>query len=157
MDVKYINPFVHAVINTMETMLGVVPERMTTYLKEDEKAHGDISGIIGFGEANIVGSVALTFPTETAIKVYKLMIGDEVTSLNEEVRDTVGELSNIVAGSAKKEFADMDILYHLSIPTVVVGKDHTVIHKGGMGVVVIPFELDNSPFTMEISMKVNNK
>jgi chemotaxis protein CheX len=154
MDVKYINPFINSVYKTMETMLGVSPQRLDPFVKDHNNAQGDISGIIGFASQEVVGSVALTFPTTTALRVYQLMMGEVISSLNEEIQDTVGELANIIAGGAKEELSGLGLSYHLSIPTVVVGKNHTITHKGSTPVVGIPFKLEKDLFLMEISMKV---
>ena len=154
MDVKYINPFINSVDHTMLTMLGIAPHRLAPFLKEHNHGQGDVSGIIGFASQEIVGSVALTFPELTALNVYQLMMGEVVNTINEEVQDTVGELANIIAGGAKEELSGLGISYHISIPTVVVGKNHTITHKGGTPVVAIPFKLDKDSFYMEISMKM---
>jgi chemotaxis protein CheX len=153
MDVKFINPFVNSVINTLATMAGKTPVRLAPSLKQDNCAKGDISGIIGFAGKSVHGSVALSFPQETALKIYSLMVGDASTKINNDVQDTVGELANIVAGSAKTEFDKQGMDFHISIPTVVVGKNHTIIHKGNTPVVLIPFKLESCEFVMEISIK----
>ncbi|MBU0519109.1 chemotaxis protein CheX [bacterium] len=154
MDVKYINPFISSLNNTLETMLSVSPGRNQPFLKSNNKASGDVSGIIGFASQEVVGSVALTFPEKAALKAYELLMGETLPHINEEVQDMVGELANIVAGGAKEEFNAIGIVYHISIPTVVTGKGHSIGHKGGVPVVVIPFELNGLPFYMEVSMKV---
>jgi chemotaxis protein CheX len=156
MDVKYINPFINAVVTTFETMVAVSPERLDPFIKNHAMAQGDISGIIGYASKDIIGSIAMTFPQETAQSIYQLMMGEEVTEINEEVKDTVGELANIIAGTAKTEFSSLNIAYHISIPTVVVGKSHTISHKGGIPVVVIPFKMGELMFYMEVSMKLNS-
>ncbi len=155
MDVKYINPFVNAVIHTLATMLGKMPERLAPALKDTNVAHGDISGIIGFAGQNVYGSVALSFPQETALKIYNLMMGETVGKISKEVQDTVGELVNIVAGGAKTELDEEGLAFRISIPTVVVGKNHTIAHKGNSPVVCIPFKLEACTFVMEICMRVD--
>jgi chemotaxis protein CheX len=154
MDVKYINPFVNAVVNTLETMAGKTPVRQAPSLKNDNCAKGDISGIIGFAGKDVHGSVALSFPQETALKIYSLMVGDVATKISNDVQDTVGELANIVAGGAKTEFDKQGMAFHISIPTVVVGQNHTIIHKGNTPVVLLPFRLESLEFVMEISLKI---
>lgn len=96
MKVEYINPFVNAVHHTMETMLGVNPTRDAAFIKSNQLARGDVSGIIGFADKNITGSVALGFLTGTALKIYRLMIGEIVYKINSDVQDTVGEIANSV-------------------------------------------------------------
>jgi chemotaxis protein CheX len=104
-----------------------------------------------------VGSVALTFPTKTALNIYRLTMGEEANGLNADVRDIVGELANIIAGAAKVEFSELSISYHISIPTIVVGKNHAISHKGSLPVIVIPFQLKKEIFFMEISIKIIKK
>ncbi len=47
-----------------------------------------------------------------------------------------------------------DMKFSISIPTVVVGKGHTLGHKMDIPVMVIPFELGKHRFAMEITMKM---
>lgn len=157
MDVKYINPFIRAVNNTMETMLGKAPVRNAPKIKEHMIAQGDISGIIGFAGEFVQGSVALSFSTEAALKIYRTMMGEIFHKINHEVEDTVGELINIVAGGAKTEFENNGLSFRISIPTVVVGRQHTIAHRGTIPIVLIPFTWDGSSFVMEVSMKVEHR
>lgn len=152
MKVEYINPFVDSLINAFETMLGITPERMAPFLKEGAGLTGDVSGIIGFAAKDITGSIALCFPRDTALRVYFLFTDAAASDLDEDVRDSVGELANIVAGGAKQVFAKTGLTYNISIPTIVLGKNHSIGHKRGASVVVIPFKFDHYIFSMEISM-----
>ena len=157
MDSKYITPFIDSVLNTMKTMLGETPRRKESRLKQSQFAQGDISGIVGFASNDIYGSVALSFPTATAIKSYNLMVGDSADKISDDVRDTVGELTNIVAGGAKKIYAEKGNSFDISIPTIVVGKNHMISHKAGTPVVIVPFSLGADPFVMEVSVKVDKE
>lgn len=154
MKVEYINPFINSVNNTIETMLGVKAERSAPFVKDNLLARGDVSGLIGFADKNISGSVALSFPTGTALKIYRMMMGETVFKINSDVQDTVGELTNIVCGGAKQEFAKIGLSFHISIPSIIVGKGHQITHKQHTPVVVIPFSIEQSPFAMEITMKI---
>jgi len=155
MNVQYINPFVKSVFNAMKTMLKTSPKRGTPHLKDHNKAQGDISGIVGFAARNIYGTLAVSFPRDTSTKAFELMVGEKVDSITDDVRDFVGELANIVIGGAKQEFVNLGLPFDISIPTVVVGEGHTISHKGGTPVLVIPFTLDGSDFRVEVSMKVD--
>ena len=149
------NPFILSVSNAMKTMLGIAPERLQPFLKYDTTSQSDISGIIGFADKNISGSLALSFPTETALEVYKLMMGETASSITADVKDVVGELANIVAGGAKTEFSKTGLTFPISLPTVILGKNHTISHKFNVPIVVIPLKINENPFYMEISLKIN--
>jgi chemotaxis protein CheX len=154
MDVKYINPFVDALVNALQTMLDVTPDRGTPYLKRESQTQGDVSAVIGFAGPTVTGSLALSFPTPVALKIYSLMMGEKVYRITNDVQDVVGELANIVVGGAKTALAEDNMKFSISIPTVVVGKGHTLGHKMDIPVMVIPFELGKHRFAMEITMKM---
>lgn len=154
MEAKYINPFINAMINAMETMVGVSPERGTPYFKKENSTQGDVSAIIGFAGPKVLGSVALSLPTPVALKVYALMVGEKVYRITNDVQDVVGELANIVAGAAKTELSTQNLSFNISVPTVVVGPGHTLGHKGDIPVMVVPFEIGKHRFMMEVTMKL---
>ncbi|NQS99061.1 MAG: chemotaxis protein CheX [candidate division Zixibacteria bacterium] len=84
-------------------------------------------------------------------------MGKPVGQINSDVQDKVGELANIVAGGAKEIFSKSGLSLHISIPTVVVGKNHVITHKFDVPLVIVPFMLGSSPFSMEISLKIGAK
>ena len=60
MDVKLVNPFINATVNVLETMAFMTVNAGKPYLKTDNIAVGDVSGILGLtGVAN--GTIAVTF------------------------------------------------------------------------------------------------
>ena len=154
MDVKYVNPFINAIVNTMETMMDVSPNRGTPYLKGEHSTQGDISSVIGFAGKHVSGSVALSFPLPVALKIYSLMMGETVYRITNDVQDVVGEIANIVAGAAKAEMSEQGLSFDLSIPTVVVGKGHRIGCKIDVPIMVIPMEIGKHRFVMEITMKL---
>jgi len=156
MKANIINPFLTSVRNVMETMLHVKIEQSIPYAKTNNLASGDISGIISFTEKNCVGAVALSFPKTTALNVYNLFSGEYSDRLGMDVQDAVGEMANMVAGGAKTEFSKHGLTFHLSIPTIVVGQNHSINHMPDTPVIVIPMSLNGNSFNLEVSMKIED-
>jgi chemotaxis protein CheX len=156
MDLKYTNPFIDSMNNVLKTMLGVTAEMQPLFLKTERLTRGDISGIIGFGGKDISGSLVLSFPTDTALEIYGKMMGETPDGISIDVQDSIGELTNIVAGGAKKIFSEQGLSFHISIPTVVIGNNHSLGYRMDIPTVVIPFKIGTDNFTMEISMKINS-
>ena len=154
MDQKYLNPFINSLINTFEMMLGLNPEPREPQPKGEDSTNGDITGLVGFAEANVIGSVAVSFPTEAALRLYNAMTGEEITEITRDVEDSIGEISNIVAGGAKTVFAAEGLSFHISIPSVIVGRKHSITHKTETPVYIVPFDMDGLEFIMEVSMKL---
>ncbi|MFQ5560356.1 MAG: chemotaxis protein CheX [Nitrospinota bacterium] len=152
MDIKYINPFLNATVRVLETMAFVKPTPGKPFLKKDKLTRGDISGIIGLtGEKK--GAIVLSLSKEAAIKIVSSMLGETYTSLTDEITDAIGELTNIIAGDARRELAEGGHTFEAGIPTITTGKGHAIetITKGP--VVAIPFTVDNFPFLVEASFE----
>jgi chemotaxis protein CheX len=150
-NVNFINPFIGATIQALEMMAAVRPDRGAPFVKTDQVAKGDISGIIGLaGETS--GSVAITFPESLACRIYANLVGEEAPGLTEEVRDAIGELANMIAGGAKAELSQQGCNFQVAIPTIVVGAGHTIDHKGQGPCLVVPFTLDGEEFWLEVSL-----
>lgn len=155
-DVSLINPFIAATTNAMEMMAMVKPARKKVYLKTDNVLIGDISGIMGLsGDVN--GSIIVSFQKPTACKVIGNMLGTEFTDINDEVKDGIQEIVNLVAGQAKTMLADTEYHFNISIPTCIIGSNHQVNHKKGVPCIVAEFELDGDPFTVEVSIAPNKE
>jgi chemotaxis protein CheX len=149
MDVRFINPFLEATIDVLKTMAFVEPRPGKCYLKRDNLAGGDVSGIIGFtGMAS--GSMALSFSTECILKIVSNMLGEEIKEINGDIKDAVGEITNMVSGGARKTLESLGLSISAAIPTVVAGKGHSVSHVMAGPSIIIPFETDNGPFVVDV-------
>ncbi len=68
MDVNLINPFLNATLNVLETMAFVKAEAEKPFLKQDNVAQGDVSGIVGITGA-VKGTVTVTFDEFCILKI----------------------------------------------------------------------------------------
>ncbi len=149
MDVRFVNAFLEGTINVLKTMAFIEPRPGKPYLKQDNRAVGDISGIIGLtGSAR--GSLALSFSGGCILRVVSNMLGEEMTDLNPEIQDAVGEITNMISGAARKNLEAKGFNITAAIPTVVFGKGHSIIHVMGGPSIIIPFETDHGPFVVDV-------
>lgn len=156
MDVKFINPFIYGTIEVMEKMAFVKPNAGKPFAKTDEAARGEISGIIGMtGDAT--GSLAMSFSESCIIGIVEKMLGEKYTEMNRAVLDAVGELTNMISGSARKLMEKDDLKVVAAIPTIVFGRAHTVRHVIKGPSIVIPFKTDFGEFVIDVCLKSNVK
>jgi chemotaxis protein CheX len=152
MDASLINPFINATINVLETMAFIKCKAEKPYLKKDDVAKGDVTGIIGItGESN--GTIAVTFEEETILKIVSNMFGEEMKKLNSEVADAVGELTNMISGQARRELEENGKVFEAAIPSVVSGKNHQITHYTDGPKIAIPFITDGGRFTIEVCLE----
>ena len=147
MNVKLVNPFINATINVLETMAFMTVNAGKPYLKKDSIAKGDVSGILGLtGVAN--GTIAVTFEEKCILSVVSNMFGEKMSELNNEIADAVGELTNMISGQARRELEETGKVFKAAIPSVIIGKNHSIIHFTSGPKVAIPFNTDNGDFTV---------
>jgi chemotaxis protein CheX len=148
--VEHINPFIRATLETFSTMLKAETKPGKVALRTGKEMNSDISGIIGLS-GGAKGSVALSFPRITALKVVSAFVGEKIVMMGDDVVDAIGELANIVAGSAKKDLADYRIA--TSLPTVVLGDKHGLTSKREVVPIVVPFESALGGFLLTVNFK----
>jgi chemotaxis protein CheX len=150
MDVKLINPFLAAAMHVLTTMAQVDAKPGKPFLKKDDVAIGDVSAIIGITGA-AQGSMALIF-TEQCIKdIASNLLGVPFTELNHEVRDAVGELTNMICGDARRRLAEDGFVLQAGIPTIVGGTGHTIRHIASGPRLAVPFETSGGSFMVEVA------
>ena len=149
MDVRYINPFIEATLHVLETMAFTKAEGGKPFLKKDQVALGDVSGIIGL-TGDVMGTISVSFKEESILPIVSSMFGEEMNELNDDVKDAVGEIANMISGQARQKLAGLDLNLKAAIPTVIMGKGHSISHITDQKIVAIPFHTDNGEFTIEV-------
>ena len=144
-----VKAFVFSTKNVLSTMLNTECRIGKPYLKENNTSHYDVSGIVGF-TGDIVGSVVISFATDTAVNLVESLAGERFEPTSDDFADAVGELSNMIAGSAKAEF---HMTAGISIPNVVIGKNHSIARMSDVPCVVIPCDTDSGKLAVEVNIK----
>jgi len=152
MDVRYINPFMRSIRNVFQTMLKMDVALQKPHVKTDGRACADVSGVIGFS-GDATGCVVLSFPQDVACKIASQFAGMTITLESPDLIDAIGELANMVAGNAKKDFEGVRI--SISLPSVIIGEDHIVGQSRMVPRLVIPCGSPLGDFYVEVAMKVD--
>ena len=152
MNVALINPFLGATLTVLKTMAFTEAQAGKPFLKKDTVSRGDVSGIIGItGPPN--GSMSLTFSAPCIIKIVSSMLGEEFSEVNDDIKDAVGELTNMISGTARNELGNQGYTLRISIPIVVAGPGHEIRHQSKAPTIAIPFNTDAGPFVVEVSFE----
>lgn len=149
MKAEYINPFIDASVNVFETMLGCSVSRTGLKVCDTFKPEYDITGLIGLS-GKATGDIVISFAEELALLATEGLIGEKPTEINEDVIDTIGELTNMIAGNAKASMEELEL--KLALPTVIVGKNHAIRFPSKVQPIGIEFESDWGKFDIEIGL-----
>jgi chemotaxis protein CheX len=144
-------PFTNAVREVFQKMAGVKTTVNTPYLKTRTTSSYSICGIIGF-TGQISGAVVVSFSDAAAKKLVEAFAGITVEISHPDFADAVGELANMIAGSAKHHLGGTA---SISVPSVVIGKGYSVANMSNSQCIVIPCGSPYGDFTVEVSIKRN--
>ena len=150
MQVAFINPFLEAGVNVLKTMAFTDPKPGKPFVKKaGEPSLGDISGIVGL-TGPVQGSLAISFSTAAILHIVSSMFGEPVIEIDADVKDAVGELSNMICGDARRRLEENGYSFAGAIPTVIVGRDHEILHAVPGPSIVVPFTIGTEkPFFID--------
>jgi chemotaxis protein CheX len=111
-----------------------------------------ISSLVGLaGTYN--GLVSLHMPSSLAIRATGCMLGMEVTEVDDDVNDAMGEIANMIAGSFKQHLSKSGLDIHLSTPSVVHGKEYVITLGSNPDQITLRFATDEDWFLVAVAFE----
>jgi chemotaxis protein CheX len=153
MDADFINPFLNSTINVLKTMAQteVFPQKPT--VKNHKKCIGDITGIIGMASESLSGSLVLSFSKPCILHILAKMFNEPVKdTIDDDVVDAVGEITNMICGGVKAELSKKDYTFNLATPTMIKGKGVEISYQNSSPTIVIPFKTAHGDFVIEANL-----
>ena len=104
-------------------MLGTQCERVDDRASGTTEAEESVTGVVGFGGA-LSGACVFRCDALSATRVAERMTGLEFKKIDNTVKDAIGELCNVLAGTWKGRVPDLAAHSGLSVPAVITGRDY---------------------------------
>jgi chemotaxis protein CheX len=149
MRAEHVNPFVKALVTTFRTMLNCRATRGPLRLKQDIFPPFEISGVVGLS-GKAAGTVVVSLSEAVALRATSAMLMMDATEIDSDVIDAVGEITNMVAGSAKAELYEYEL--SISLPSVITGRGHEVRFPSNVTPLCVPFETDWGALHLEVGL-----
>jgi len=115
---------------------------------------GSVSGVIGLA-GSCKGMLAIHLPDAVAMGITSNFLGMEVTDVDDDVTDAIGELANMLAGNIKMVLDVAGNNVTLSIPSCIHGEEYSMDCVSDAEWVVVPFSTDSGQFLVELQLKCN--
>jgi chemotaxis protein CheX len=113
-----------SVYEVFGTMLGVECRRAQS---EDSvtgiSSTESVTAVVGFGGI-LSGACVVSCDACAAQQIAGLMTGMEFASVDEVVKDGIGEICNMLAGAWKSKVPELSANCGLSVPAVITGRDY---------------------------------
>jgi chemotaxis protein CheX len=133
------------------TMVGaeISPSRTTVTAT---KFMESVSAMVGFaGSYN--GMISINSPQKLAMTFASQMLGMDVTGFNEDVRDALGEIANMIGGSFKHHFVNDGHEVRLSTPSVISGEEYVMTAGSVPNTLTLMFEFGTEPFMVSVYLE----
>lgn len=145
----------HIIESTQEIFSSMIMLDVTSgepFKRNNELLENSISGIIGLAGAT-KGLLAIHMPNDTAFAVTTAFLGMDVEKIDEDVRDAIGELANMLGGSLKAVLDPNGSEIQLSMPSAVHGEEYSVDCLANAATVSVPFNFNEHKFTVELQLR----
>ena len=115
-----------AVIDVFDTMLSLKLEPADAVSVETLEGIRNVGSVSFAGDAN--GMIRIHAGDSFSREMAAEMLGREVEEIegDEEIRDMLGEIGNIVGGNLKSVFTDAGLMFALSTPFFTTGSDFKI-------------------------------
>lgn len=150
---ELIKGLIKDVQDVFTTMVGVESlTHLPTQVDVTSRFKNCLTSMVGLaGTYN--GLVSVHIPWPLAISFTSLMLGMEVTEIDDDVNDAMGEIANMVAGSFKQHLSKGGSDIQLSTPSVVNGSDYMVSSGSNLENITLKFAVDENWFMVSLSIE----
>ncbi len=113
------------------TMLMMEVKTQDSFVKDEKNVSTDLISSLHFFGDQYMGKIAIFSSAAVACNIANSMLGTETTEVNDEIKDGMGELVNMIAGVAKVKLTDTLGDMHLLTPWVIAGRHLSIASSDG--------------------------
>ncbi|NLT95452.1 MAG: chemotaxis protein CheX [Clostridia bacterium] len=148
MNVKYLNPFFAAIKDVSTQVLGTTPNFAKPSLKKTPFSSEEVLIIIGItGELN--GKAIINLNKVDCVQIASKMMGGMEMQFDEISKSAIGELFNMILGTAARYFEKDGIRINITSPTILEGQNVIVSQKET--IISVPLFIEETKITVNIS------
>jgi chemotaxis protein CheX len=152
MRAEFINPFLQAASEVLESELGVAPQRGTIGLQRSAYTSDEVTAVVAV-TGEVAGMVLLSMNETTARAVVSKMMGQEFPELDALGQSGIAEIGNVITGRAAVLLAEAGITSDLAPPMLMVGRG-TLISTLDVQRLVIPLETEFGKIEIQVALKL---
>jgi chemotaxis protein CheX len=151
MNVEYINPFIAAARSVIESVLGAKPGVGAPSVSHSSETCQECNVIFGV-TGHVQGQVVFGMSTATAQKIAAKMLGQESCAFDTLAASAIGELGNMISGSALQQLYAKGLVCDITPPTMIRGTNVN-IDVMTIPAVAVPLNTEQGPFNITIALQ----
>jgi chemotaxis protein CheX len=149
--VEFINPFIQAATEVLESELGSETLRGELRLHKSAVTTDEVTALVGV-TGTVSGMVLYSMSESTAMGIVSKVMGKDFDALDELAQSGIGELGNVITGRAGVLLSEAGFPSNISPPALVVGKG-TMITTLDLNRLVLPLVTVVGPLEIQVVLK----
>src|ERR1700694_768594 len=152
MRVEFINPFVQAVTEVLESELGTAPERGSIGLQRSAYTSNEVTAVVAV-TGEVAGMVLFAMDEATARGMVSKMMGQDFPELDALAQSGIAEIGNVITGRAAVLLSEAGFTSELAPPMLIVGRG-SMISTLDVQRLVIPMVTDFGKIEIQVALKL---
>ncbi len=152
MKAEFINPFLQAATEVLESELGMTPTRGTIGLQRSAYTSDEVTAVVAV-TGSVAGMVLFSMSDATARQMVGIMMGQQFPELDALAQSAIGEIGNVITGRAAVLLAEAGFPSELAPPMLIIGKG-TLLSTLDVQRLIIPLQTQCGPLEVQVALKV---
>jgi chemotaxis protein CheX len=154
MNVKFLNPFLDAVVEVMKAEVGIPCTRANLSMQKSALTTCEITVMISI-IGQVQGVVLYGMSKATGLGIVSRIMGQDFTEFDNLAQSGIGELGNVISGKATINLSNAGIQTTISPPTMVVGQG-AQISTLDFSRIVVPFSTELGEIIVNLAVREND-
>jgi chemotaxis protein CheX len=152
MRAEFINPFLQAATEVLESELGSPPTRGNIGLQRSAYTSDEVTAVVAV-TGEVAGIVLFAMAETTARAMVSKMLGQDFPELDALAQSGIAEIGNVITGRAAVLLSEAGFPSDLAPPMLLIGRG-TMISTLDVQRLVIPMETEFGNIEIQAALKL---
>lgn len=148
MDADIVNAFIAATAEILSTVGGITADVQKPFLKKESTAQGAITSVVEM-QGDTQGTISVSFSANCILSMVSNMFGEEMTEMNDDIKDAVGEITNMISGQASQLYEKTGAGIKTALSQVLMEDGHSIPHSPNTPVLGVPVNTEKGDIVIE--------
>jgi chemotaxis protein CheX len=153
MRAEFINPFLQAATEVLESELGSAALRGSVGLQRSAYTSDEVTAVVAV-TGEVAGMVMFAMTAETARAMVSRMMGQEFPEFDALAQSGIAEIGNVITGRAAVLLSEAGFPSDLAPPMLLVGRN-TLISTLDVQRLIIPIETELGKIEIQVALKLS--
>src|SRR5216683_4808106 len=153
MRAEFINPFLQAASEVLESELGTRPQRGSIGLQRSAYTSDEVTAVVAV-TGGVAGMVLFAMTEATARGMVSKIMGQDFPTFDALAQSGIAEIGNVITGRAAVLLAEAGFPADLAPPMLIVGRN-TLISTLDVQRLVIPIETEFGKIEIQVALKLS--